>query len=119
MSHDELSSACTFSGCTESIIHRTVLATVDQLSAHADVSIALLEALDFPLEEILTAVVPFGIERVEMTVAEHRLSIAISLDAPIEAFDRPLGGSSGVVASFFDVRVSDDARELTLVGDLD
>lgn len=110
--------ACSFDGCSTSIIERVVMAAVDQLCAHADISVELLDALEFPLGEALGAVAEFGVVRVGIEVDAGRLAVTIELRTMSHDPSAVLGDAAGVVSSFFEVRPLTGSTGLSLSGEL-
>lgn len=119
MSSDGSTNArCSFDGCSESIISRVVLALVDQLCADADVDIALLDALEFPLGETLSALHGYGVVAVDVRIAANDLQVEIQLATAVPEPDAMLGDAAEAVRSFFDVRAAHDASHVSIVGTL-
>jgi len=105
-----------FGSCEKSIVSRSVMAAVDQLCAATDVPVSLLDALEVPLSESLSALYPLGIHDAKVWVADGRLSVRIGVatasgDTSIDMF----GEADALIRSFFDEieRPSDTCIELT------
>lgn len=110
---------CRFNGCAPSIVTRIVMAAVDQLAAEVDVDIVLLDALDYPLGEIFDSLDSHGIERVDASIVDGRLSLVIWLetrtDDVLASLDE-FGDFSDIVDSFFDVAATTDPPRVELTG---
>lgn len=110
--------SCSFEDCSSSMIARVVTALVDQLCADADIDIALLDALDYPLGETLSALHRFGVAGATVTVSLDELYVEIELSNAVSDAVEFLGTVDAVVGSFFDVMTADEAARVTLVGNL-
>ena len=110
--------SCTFESCEPSVVERVVGAAVDQLCAENDIDIALLDALEHPLGESLSALAPFGIARVDIEVTSSTLRLDVHLESDIADPVASLGDTAEVVLSFFDLKPLDRSREISLLGSL-
>lgn len=99
---------CDFDGCDSSMMFRVVLAVVDQLGADADIDLAVLESLDVPLEDCISALTPRGVEAASVRMGDESLTIEMWLVAVDDILDTaPLGDVTELVESFFDVTFAD------------
>lgn len=114
-----LEAACSFEDCSASIIERVVIATVDQLCAHTDIAIDLLDALEYPLGESVMAASAYGISRIAVQIVEGRLDVELHLQTTVPDARAALGDSVDVVTSFFDVHLLDGSAGLLLTGSVE
>ncbi|MEP1125760.1 MAG: hypothetical protein ABJH68_17915 [Ilumatobacter sp.] len=110
--------SCAFEACPASMIERVVVAAVEQLCAHDDVTVELLEALEFPLGEALVAAAGLGITKVDLDVSAGRLHVEVHLLVPPESPSVVLGDAADVVSAFFDVAALTESSGLSLTGPL-
>jgi len=110
---------CRFDDCSESIVQRVVLATVDQMCGEADVSVDFLTAIEYPLEESISAVAPFGITEIRVSLDERRLVVSITATDPMPSAGPPLGDSNDVITSFFEIHTSEQTNVVKLSGPLE
>ena len=116
VSSDRSKATCKFNRCSESIVGRVVMALVDQLCADADIDIALLDALEYPLGESVAALHRFEIRSATVHVESDELTVDIELAEPVPAVEVLLGDAGVVVESFFEVRRTADALGVALIG---
>lgn len=100
------------------MIERVVMAAVEQLCAHADVTVELLDALEYPLGETLSAVAELGVAGVDVEVDDGRLILAIRLRTILHEPLTALGESADLVTAFFEVGALDGSAGLSLAGTL-
>lgn len=100
------------------MVERVVVAAVEQLCGHDDITVELLDALEFPLAEALGAVADLGVTQVELDVAAGRLHVAIHLHTQPPSPSAVFGDAAGVVSAFFDVAALTGSTGLSLTGPL-
>ena len=108
-----------FGRCDASIVTRAVVAASDQLCSTVDMSLDLLDALEYPLSECIGALHPSRIHRVTVSTHDHTLVVEFGMETSIGP--RPvdvLGGAHDAVAAFFEITCASDATTLSLEGSL-
>lgn len=110
---------CTFEGCEPALTMRVLMATIDNLVAHADPSVDVLDSIEFPIGESVIALHPFGVASAGVEVRDDRLDVAFELRSPLRSStESVLGDSSDVVHAFFEVERQDDPPRIRLIGRL-
>lgn len=110
---------CEFTALDAVTVYRLTTALIDQLSAQVDVDIDVLDALEFPLAEVVEALARWSaIEAVDVTLGDDtHLVVDFTCSGDLPAAPVLLGESRHVVTSFFDLSESDSGR-LRLAGSL-
>lgn len=107
-----------FGNCNASIVVRTIVAAADHLCGAANISIALLDALEVPLAESLLALSDSSIESVVVEVDEHLvLDVRVRRHLPEDLSDI-FDEAEEIIESFFVVERRSDARGVTFTGSL-
>ena len=115
-SEGALTVRCRFDDCDRITLFRVVMATVDQLCASTNISLALLESLEVPLGEALVALHPFGVDSVLVSVEEGSLHLTIELRDPTGPERSTLFDDDSLIEAFFEV--GGGPSDVELVGSL-
>lgn len=108
-----------FDDCDESIIVRTIVTAADHLCAAADISIALLDALEVPLSEGLSALHAAGIDVAVVGVSDDRLTLDINTRRALPSDTSEIFGPAfDIVGSFFDIDRDGNHHRIALTGSL-
>lgn len=108
-----------FGNCDETIISRAIVAATDQLCSMIDMSLDLLDALEYPLRECVAAIHRHGIARATVGTHDQTLRLEIGLHGPISGdLVDVFGDAYDVVASFFEITSGSDGTSLLLEGSL-
>lgn len=108
-----------FGECDAVIVVRTILTAADHLCAGANISIALLDALEVPLTESLESLNGSSVESATVDVVDGELRLEIGVRRPLpEGITDLFGDAAEIVDAFFSVDRSSDAHRVSLVGSL-
>jgi len=108
-----------FGDCDRSIVVRSVVTAADHLCGVADISIALLDALEVPLAESLLSLNEWGIEWVIVDVVDDHLTLEVGVRRPLpDDLAEIFGDANEIVDSFFAIDLRSDALVVVLAGSL-
>ena len=108
-----------FGDCDALIVVRTILTAADHLCAGANISIALLDALEVPLTESLVSLNSSSVASAVVDVVDDELRLEIGVRQPLPEDSTDLfGDAAEIIDAFFSVDRGSDGHRVSLVGSL-